>query len=113
MLSNVPQPVWVMKTAREKRMHRLVHMSADMAREVGIILEDSRHGIYVEVSFVLDLPFMFSFPFQFYINRCYFISSRFMGMYSSPFRYGCSCLWVNYFLVMLLNKALIVPFLFR
>ncbi|XP_058218209.1 uncharacterized protein LOC131329151 isoform X2 [Rhododendron vialii] len=45
---NLVSPVWVMKTAREKRMHRLVHMSADMAREVGIILEDSQHGIYGE-----------------------------------------------------------------
>lgn len=70
MLSYVPQPVWVVKTAREKRMHRLVHMSADMAREVGIILEDSQHGIYGEVSFVLDLPLMFSFSFQFYTSRC-------------------------------------------
>ncbi|KAF7140314.1 hypothetical protein RHSIM_Rhsim06G0092200 [Rhododendron simsii] len=45
---NLVSPVWVIKTAREKRMHRLVHMSADMAREVGIILEDSQHGIYGE-----------------------------------------------------------------
>lgn len=41
-------PVWVMKTAREKGMHRLVHISADMAREVGIILKDLQHGIYGE-----------------------------------------------------------------
>ncbi|KAH7850193.1 hypothetical protein Vadar_029042 [Vaccinium darrowii] len=41
-------PVWVMKTARERGMHRLVHISADMAREVGIILKDLQHGIYGE-----------------------------------------------------------------
>ncbi|KAF7141997.1 hypothetical protein RHSIM_Rhsim06G0128300 [Rhododendron simsii] len=45
---NLVSPVWVIKTAREKRMHRLLHISADMAREVGIILEDLQHGIYGE-----------------------------------------------------------------
>lgn len=58
MLSTVPQPVWVMKTARERGMHRLVHISADMAREVGIILKDLQHGIYGEVSSALFLPFI-------------------------------------------------------
>ncbi|CAL5434688.1 unnamed protein product [Camellia sinensis] len=41
-------PLWVLKTAKEKRMQRLVHMSADMARQVGIMLDNAQNGIYGE-----------------------------------------------------------------
>ncbi|GMQ02355.1 hypothetical protein CsSME_00048631 [Camellia sinensis var. sinensis] len=46
--SNLVSPLWVLKTAKEKRMQRLVHMSADMARQVGIMLDNAQNGIYGE-----------------------------------------------------------------
>lgn len=46
--SNLVTPLWVLKTAKEKRMQRLVHMSADMARQVGIMLDNAQNGIYGE-----------------------------------------------------------------
>uniref|UniRef100_A0A2N9FIL9 BRCT domain-containing protein n=1 Tax=Fagus sylvatica TaxID=28930 RepID=A0A2N9FIL9_FAGSY len=43
--SNIITPLWVLKTAKEKFVQRLVHMSADLARQVGMMLEDSQNGI--------------------------------------------------------------------
>lgn len=34
------QPLWVLKTAKEKHMQRVVHMSTDLARQVGTTLEN-------------------------------------------------------------------------
>ncbi|KAG8635981.1 uncharacterized protein LOC110603663 isoform X2 [Manihot esculenta] len=38
-------PHWVLKTAKEKHAQRLVQMSADLARQVGVMLEDFQNGI--------------------------------------------------------------------
>ncbi|KAM3759052.1 hypothetical protein ACB098_01G091800 [Castanea mollissima] len=43
--SNIITPLWVLKTVKEKYVQRLVHMSADLARQVGMMLEDSQNGI--------------------------------------------------------------------
>ena len=39
------QPMWILKTAKEKYVQRLVHMSADLAKQVGLMLEDNHNGI--------------------------------------------------------------------
>jgi len=46
----VSQPLWVLKTVKEKYVQRLVHMSADLARQVGMMLEDSQNGIAEKVN---------------------------------------------------------------
>ncbi|XP_061374956.1 uncharacterized protein LOC133317143 [Gastrolobium bilobum] len=43
--SNLITPLWILKTAKEKYVQRLVHMSADLARQVGLMLEDIHNGI--------------------------------------------------------------------
>ncbi|CAK9187997.1 unnamed protein product [Ilex paraguariensis] len=41
-------PLWVLKTAKETRMQRVIHISADLAREIGTMLDSTQNGIYVE-----------------------------------------------------------------
>ena len=36
------QPLWVLKTAKEKCLQRLVHLSSDLARQVAIVLENAQ-----------------------------------------------------------------------
>nr|AFK35091.1 unknown [Lotus japonicus] len=43
--SNLVTPLWILKTAKEKNVQRLVHMSADLAKQVGLMLEDINNGI--------------------------------------------------------------------
>ncbi|XP_040996821.1 uncharacterized protein LOC121242885 [Juglans microcarpa x Juglans regia] len=43
--NNLVTPLWVLKTAKEKYVRRLVHMSADLARQISMLLEDSQKGI--------------------------------------------------------------------
>lgn len=43
------QPLWVLKTAKEKHQQRLVHLSADLARNVGTILDTVQNSIPGEV----------------------------------------------------------------
>ncbi|KAI4337205.1 hypothetical protein L6164_015650 [Bauhinia variegata] len=43
--SNLITPMWILKTAKEKYMQRLDHMSADLARQVGLMLEDIHNGV--------------------------------------------------------------------
>ncbi|KAH7574473.1 hypothetical protein JRO89_XS03G0300600 [Xanthoceras sorbifolium] len=42
--NNLVTPLWVLKTAKEKSVQRLVHMSADLARQVGMMLETLPNG---------------------------------------------------------------------
>ncbi|XP_044479540.1 uncharacterized protein LOC123206417 isoform X1 [Mangifera indica] len=42
--NNVVTPLWVLKTAKEKNVQRLVHMSADLARQVGTMIENLQNG---------------------------------------------------------------------
>ncbi|XP_031287014.1 uncharacterized protein LOC116145708 isoform X1 [Pistacia vera] len=42
--NNIVTPLWVLKTAKEKNVQRLVHMSADLARQVGTMLENLQNG---------------------------------------------------------------------
>ncbi|KAK4365006.1 hypothetical protein RND71_016364 [Anisodus tanguticus] len=44
--SNIVTPLWVLKSAKEKRLQRLVHMSADLARQTGILLDSIQNSIY-------------------------------------------------------------------
>ncbi|KAE9586900.1 putative BRCT domain-containing protein [Lupinus albus] len=39
--SNLITPLWILKTVKAKNMQRLVHMSADLARQVGLLLENN------------------------------------------------------------------------
>ncbi|KAF6146738.1 hypothetical protein GIB67_009024 [Kingdonia uniflora] len=43
--NNVVTPLWILKTAKEKYMQRLVHLSADLARHVGVILENLQNAV--------------------------------------------------------------------
>ncbi|GJV94946.1 hypothetical protein Tco_1546523 [Tanacetum coccineum] len=38
------QPLWVLKTVKETRPQRLVHLSADLARQIGMMLDNVQHG---------------------------------------------------------------------
>ncbi|KAK9131452.1 hypothetical protein Sjap_011939 [Stephania japonica] len=42
--NNLVTPLWILKTAKEKCMQRLVHLSADLARQVGAILENFQNA---------------------------------------------------------------------
>ncbi|XP_043722971.1 uncharacterized protein LOC122670075 isoform X2 [Telopea speciosissima] len=42
---NVVTPLWILKTTKEKNKQRLVHMSPDLARQVGMILENFQNLI--------------------------------------------------------------------
>ncbi|KAL5850703.1 hypothetical protein ACOSQ4_008716 [Xanthoceras sorbifolium] len=42
--NNLVTPLWVLKTAKEKSVQRLVHMSADLARQVGMMVETLPNG---------------------------------------------------------------------
>ncbi|XP_060208245.1 uncharacterized protein LOC132635755 isoform X1 [Lycium barbarum] len=44
--SNIVTPLWVLKSAKEKHLQRLVHMSADLARQTGILLDGIQNTIY-------------------------------------------------------------------
>ena len=61
MINDIPQPLWILKTAKEERLQRLVHMSADMARQVGIMLDNACNGTYKEVSSIFPFGFLFFF----------------------------------------------------
>lgn len=45
---NLVTPLWVLKTAKEKRVQRVVHVSVDLARQLGTILENVQSGLTVE-----------------------------------------------------------------
>ncbi|GLT74203.1 hypothetical protein SLA2020_460140 [Shorea laevis] len=42
--NNLVTPLWILKTAKEKFVRRLLHMSADLARQIGTALENSQNG---------------------------------------------------------------------
>ncbi|EOY30082.1 BRCT domain-containing DNA repair protein [Theobroma cacao] len=46
--NNIVTPLWVLKTAKDRCLQRLVHMSADLARQIGAVLENSHNGIIGE-----------------------------------------------------------------
>ncbi|KAG9458042.1 hypothetical protein H6P81_002550 [Aristolochia fimbriata] len=41
--SHLVTPVWVLKTAKDQNVQRLVHLSADHARQISAILENAQH----------------------------------------------------------------------
>ncbi|KAJ4951167.1 hypothetical protein NE237_027999 [Protea cynaroides] len=43
---NVVTPLWILKTTKEQNKQRLVHMSSDLARQVGMILENVQNFIF-------------------------------------------------------------------
>ncbi|XP_022730574.1 uncharacterized protein LOC111285399 isoform X2 [Durio zibethinus] len=46
--NSIVTPSWVLKTAKDRNLQRLVHMSADLARQIGTVLENSQNGIVGE-----------------------------------------------------------------
>ncbi|KAL1089411.1 hypothetical protein V6Z11_D07G019700 [Gossypium hirsutum] len=48
--NNIVTPLWILKTAKDRYLQRLVHMSADLARQIGTVLENSQNGIEGEVN---------------------------------------------------------------
>ncbi|KAJ4844829.1 hypothetical protein Tsubulata_020570 [Turnera subulata] len=46
--NNLVTPLWVLKTAKEKHVQKLVHMSTDLARQVGLMLENVHNGVVAE-----------------------------------------------------------------
>ncbi|GMI83903.1 hypothetical protein like AT2G26270 [Hibiscus trionum] len=59
--NNIVTPLWVLKTAKDRNLQRLVHMSADLATQIGTVLENSQNHIVREennvVKFVHDQSF--------------------------------------------------------
>lgn len=48
--SNLVTPLWILKTSREKFVQRLLHMSADLTRQIGTLLENPQNsGIGEEI----------------------------------------------------------------
>ncbi|KAF0913981.1 hypothetical protein E2562_025392 [Oryza meyeriana var. granulata] len=39
---NIVTPLWILKTAKEKGLQRLVHLSSDLARQVAMVLENAQ-----------------------------------------------------------------------
>jgi hypothetical protein len=56
------QPLWILKTAKEKQVQRFVNMSVDLARQVGLMLEDVHNGLSGKV-ISHDIPFQISNSF--------------------------------------------------
>jgi len=52
-------------------VQRLVHMSTDLARQIGMMLEDSQNGISGKVN-IFFLYFFFYFFFFFFFPELYF-----------------------------------------
>lgn len=52
-ICHVSQPLWVLKSANEKYVQRLVHISADLARQVGMMLENLPDNNGSEVNFYI------------------------------------------------------------
>lgn len=48
-INDVAQPLWLLKTAKEQHLQRLVHLSADLARQLGIMLDNYHNGPLKEV----------------------------------------------------------------
>ncbi|KAE8700367.1 hypothetical protein F3Y22_tig00110557pilonHSYRG00281 [Hibiscus syriacus] len=48
------RPLWVLKTAKDRNLQRLVHMSAGLARQIGTVLENARNAIVGEESNVAN-----------------------------------------------------------
>ncbi|KAI3468336.1 hypothetical protein Pfo_024999 [Paulownia fortunei] len=46
--SNLVTPLWVLKSAKEKSLQKLVHLSADLARYTGAMLDTFQHGVSKE-----------------------------------------------------------------
>ncbi|KAL8063539.1 hypothetical protein ABFS82_01G031800 [Erythranthe guttata] len=46
--SNIVTPLWIIKSAKEKSLQRLVHLSADLARYTGAMLDTFQHGVFRE-----------------------------------------------------------------
>lgn len=47
------QPIWVLKTSKERSMQRFVRFSADLARQVGVMLENLQHVTSGQVCYKL------------------------------------------------------------
>ncbi|KAE8667063.1 3beta-hydroxysteroid-dehydrogenase/decarboxylase isoform 1 [Hibiscus syriacus] len=41
---NIITPLWVLKTAKDRTLHRLVHMSTDLAMQIGTVLENAHNA---------------------------------------------------------------------
>ncbi|CAI9784797.1 unnamed protein product [Fraxinus pennsylvanica] len=61
--SNLVTPAWVMKSAKEIRVQRLVHLSADLARQTGALLDKIENVTFKEVFVTVDKPVTLSHEF--------------------------------------------------
>ncbi|XP_039025864.1 uncharacterized protein LOC120159312 [Hibiscus syriacus] len=56
--NNIVTPLWILRTAEDRNMQKLVHMSVDLARQIGTVLENSQNHIVREensvVKFIQD-----------------------------------------------------------
>eukprot|EP00262_Sarcandra_glabra_P022403 TRINITY_DN9905_c0_g1_i1.p1 TRINITY_DN9905_c0_g1~~TRINITY_DN9905_c0_g1_i1.p1 ORF type:complete len:489 (-),score=62.67 TRINITY_DN9905_c0_g1_i1:370-1806(-) len=43
--NNLVTPLWILKTSKEKYVQRLIHLSADLARQVAMLLENVHKGL--------------------------------------------------------------------
>lgn len=78
LTNDVPQPLWVLKTAKEKRVQRLVHISTDLARHVGTVLENVQSDLSVEVNILLS-SYLFSWSSKFLTSMKDLISCIWKG----------------------------------
>ncbi|GMI92624.1 hypothetical protein like AT2G26270 [Hibiscus trionum] len=46
--NNIITPLWVLKTAKDRTLQRLVNMSADLARQIGTVLENAQNTVVGE-----------------------------------------------------------------
>lgn len=82
------QPLWILKTAKEKQVQRLVNMSVDLARQVGLMLEDVHNGLSEKViSHYIPLQFQIHFSLLHFI--CITLLEGVKALDSPPFSLNC------------------------
>ena len=65
------QPLWVLKTAKDRNLQRLFHMSADLARQIGTVLENSQNCIVGEVLLNIFLSDLWDSTFEKYMSHLF------------------------------------------
>ncbi|VFQ60155.1 unnamed protein product [Cuscuta campestris] len=56
--ANIVTPLWVLKTVKEKQLQKLVHISADLAKQTGILMESIQSHIHKdEINEDVDLQY--------------------------------------------------------
>lgn len=91
------QPLWVLKTMKEKSLQRLVHISADLARQTATALDTIQSGISSKVYIYIYIPSPYHLQrayiyelVNFYIYDFCFYMLTFSGKNRSCCFAGCS-----------------------